>query len=225
MPRASMFGVPDISGWVPDFRAGYDQLAAQAGRLKALRGQRIAGTWAVLGTNGSHERWWNDLPVILQFTDGQQLEACWDHGDRLSISWNTIDVSVAPGRWQDYSLAWRRNGRPELSGVSGSVLTDVAGVEHAYWRGGDIDPGNPDTFDIAVAAGWAADGIWLQFNQADVCIVIFSGVDGNGLRSELPSAWKDWRLFTLLLAAILRGPGISGYGERLSRSCDARRCR
>src|SRR5579862_5579741 len=126
MPRPDMFGVPDISGWVPDFRAGYEQLRAQAGRLKALRGQRIEGTWAVLGTNGSHERWWYDLPVILQFTDGQQLEVCWDYRGRLSISWNTIDVSVAAGRWRDYSLTWRRDGQPELSGVRGSVLTDVA---------------------------------------------------------------------------------------------------
>jgi len=51
MPMAGMFGVPDISGWVPDFRAGYEQLRAQSGRLKALRGWRIEGTWAVLGAN------------------------------------------------------------------------------------------------------------------------------------------------------------------------------
>ena len=200
MPRADMFGVPDISGWVPDFKAGYDQLRAQADRLKALRGQQIEGTWAVLGTKGSHERWWNDLPVILQFTDGQQLEVCWDYRDRLSISWNTIDASDIPGRWQDYSLTWRRDGQPELSGVRGSVLADVAGLEQAYWRGEEPDPRSPDF--PAGAAGWDAHGIWLQTSQAGVRI--FSNMEGNGLANEPPSAREDWRLFTLLLAAVLR---------------------
>ena len=203
MPKADMYGVPDVSRWVPDFRAGYDQLRAQAGRLKALRGRRIAGTWVVLGTSGSHERWWNDLPVILQFADGQQLEVCWDFRDRVSISWNTIDVSVTPGRWMDYSLTWQRDGQPALSGVTGSVLTEVSGMEQAYWRGVDIiDPGNPG---ITAAAGWDARGIWLQTSQADVRI--YSGVDGNGLSNEEPpGAWKDWRLLTLLPAA-----GNSGW--------------
>jgi hypothetical protein len=56
-------------------------------------------------------------------------------------------------------------------------------------------------FDIAGAAGWDAHGIWLQASQAGVRI--FSWMDGNGLGSEPPSAWKDWRLFTLLLAPVL----------------------
>jgi hypothetical protein len=199
-----MLGVQDISRWVPRFRAGYDQLRAQAARLKALRGQRIAGTWAVLGTSEGHERWWNDLPVILQLTGGQQLEVCWDERDRLSISWSTIDVSVTPGRWQDYSLTWRQDGQPGLSGVKGGVLTDVAGIEHAYYQP-DFDPGTPQALLLSEPAGWDAGGIWLRTSQADLRIV--SGADGNYLGSDSPDAWgEDWRLFTLLLAAILRAP-------------------
>lgn len=207
MLPADMSMGSDISGWVPDFRAGYDQLRAQAGRLKALRGQRIVGTWAVLGREvhgrqGSKERWWNDLPVILRFADGQQLEVCWDVRDRISISWNTIDVSVSPGGWlTTFSLTWRRNGQPELTGVEGGVLTDVIGVEDAYWRGADIDLRNPDTFDIVEPTGWDASGIWLKTSQAD--LHIFSWVEGNGLGNEPPSAKKHWRLFTLLWAVIV----------------------
>ena len=200
-PTPDMLGVPDISRWMPGFRAGYDQLRAYAARLKALRGQQIVGTWAVLVTSENRERWWNDLPVILQFTDGQQLEVCWDVPDRLSLSWNTIDVSVTPGHWQDYSLTWRRDGQPELSGVSGGVLTDVVGVEHAYYQPEDFDPGNPDTLYLSEPAGWHAGGIWLRTSRAD--LRIYTGADGNYLGNEPPGAWgADWRLFTLLLSTI-----------------------
>ena len=53
MPRADMFGVPDISGWVPDFRAGYDQLRGQAEELLVAVPAVVLGDDRAAGQQGS----------------------------------------------------------------------------------------------------------------------------------------------------------------------------
>jgi hypothetical protein len=213
-PAEDMPMVPGVPGWTPDFRMGYDQSRAQADRLKALRGRQVTGTWVALsaGVRGrdGQNRWWPDLPVILQLEDEQQLEVCWDLWDRLSISWDTIEVSAPPGgRLAEYALTWRQNGQPELSAIEGGVLTGLMGVENAYWGGTNITgPGDPDALD-AEPTGWQAAGIWLRTSKAD--LTICAGADGNHLKSGSPAAERHWRPFALLQAAIglkPQDPGI-----------------
>lgn len=105
----------DISGWVPDWGSAATQLASHGPRLRSLRGRRVVQTWIVWILDS--DCWFADLPVVVVFDDGSQLEVCWQKFDELSISWNTIDVNVTPrcggpGPWRGawmLSLLWARS--------------------------------------------------------------------------------------------------------------------
>lgn len=120
----------DVSGWQPNWLTARDQLRAHAVVLKELRGQRITRTWMVW--DNQHDRWLADLPVIVSFDDGHQLEVCWQKFDDLSIIWNTINVELTPIAWVTWPLTWRTSGHPALGLVAGDTLTDVAGTEHLF---------------------------------------------------------------------------------------------
>jgi hypothetical protein len=85
---------PQISGWAPDFLPADEQFDRQANRLRSLLGAQVADAWVVW--NLEHDAWFADLPVVLQMESGLQVEVCWEKSDDLSITWDTIDVSVKP---------------------------------------------------------------------------------------------------------------------------------
>ena len=69
-------------------------LAAQADRLSALVGRRLTGAWTVWIERV--DEWFADMPVVLQFDDGTQLEVCWQKLDDLTLSWNTTGSASSP---------------------------------------------------------------------------------------------------------------------------------
>lgn len=176
----------DVSGWEPDWRPGAEQLRSQSDRLKALRGLRITGAWVAWITDRG--KWFADLPIVVQFEDEHQVEVCWQKLDELSITWNTVDVTVTPTAW----VTWRRNVHPALSAIEGDVLTDVAGTEHLFTtRQARPVPEEAD----ATHSTWLTGGIWLKTGQAG--LHIFNALDENGLSNEPPERQGDQRLIPL----------------------------
>ena len=82
-----------MSGWNADYAPAPEQLRRQRSRLLALVGQRLRAGW--VGWELARDRWQPVIPVVLVFDGGVQLELAWDAADRLSISWNTIDLRAA----------------------------------------------------------------------------------------------------------------------------------
>lgn len=44
------------------------------------------------------------MPIVLRLDHGPQLEVCWEKFDDLSITWDTIDVTVKPRAWVEWPL-------------------------------------------------------------------------------------------------------------------------
>jgi hypothetical protein len=104
---------PQVSGWKPDFLSADEQFDRQTTRLRSIIGLRLTETWLVW--NLEHDEWFADLPVVLRLNDGPQLEVCWEKMDDLSVTWDTIDVTVTPKAWVEWPLEWRREAHPALA--------------------------------------------------------------------------------------------------------------
>ena len=139
----------DVSGWQPDWLSGVEQIGAHAARLKELCGQRITHTWVVW--DNREDEWFPDLPVVVRFEHGRQLEVCWQKFDDLSTTWNTINVQLAPA-YSPFVLAWRPSGHPAVAVVVGDTLTGVVGTKTRL-----------------SAYEWQCDGIWLQASLSRGC--------------------------------------------------------
>jgi len=57
---------------------------------------------------------------------GSQLEVSWEKFDHVSITWDTIDVTVTPKAWVEWPLEWRPRALPELASVVGATFQDLA---------------------------------------------------------------------------------------------------
>lgn len=181
--RAVASSYPTLAGWQSDFRPAPEQLERQAARLRALVGRRITEIWTV-GIAG--ERWIADLPVIVCFDDGTQLEICWEHLDALSLTWHTIALGTPPGWWEEWELEWRREAEPVLADVVGGVVADVRATTFRL----EVQGAEGGTTS---RAAWMTAGLWLGTDTGGLHVV--NALDENGLSGELPvrDATRDWR--------------------------------
>ena len=169
-----------LSGWTPDWRAGHEQRDRATPVLRGLVGHRITATW--VAWDPDDDSWFNDAPVVLVFDDGRQLELCWQKFDDLSITWDTLDLSVTP-TWFERPLAWRRDALDVLRDVAGATVTDLAWTEHRlvigrsrWWRR-----------DGSVS--WLVGGLWLGTDAGGV--LVHDGLDENRLAGVLPTPGRE----------------------------------
>lgn len=176
----------DVSGWQPAWKPADTQLHTHAERLRSLPGRRVSDTWIVW--NLEHDQWFADLPVLVQFDDGQQLEVGWQKFDDLSITWNTIDVAVTPHAWVTWPLEWRSQAHPALSEITEHEVVQVEATEHLFTTR-RVSPPN-DSQSV-----WITSGIWLQTDHAG--LHIFNALDENGLSNEPPLTSPELRRFPI----------------------------
>jgi hypothetical protein len=169
---------------VPDFLSADTQLDRQAARLRSLSGLRVGETWTVWDLE--RDRWFADLPVVLRLEHGPRLEVCWEQLDALSITWDTIDVTVRPRAWVDGPLEWRHAAHPALEATVGATLGRISATTFHFVITNAADP--QDT-----RANWLTTGLWLATNSGG--LHIYNALDENGLSTETPprDADHDWR--------------------------------
>lgn len=154
-----------------DFVTAPEQLRRQQSALNALLGQRLQNGW--VGWDPERDRWQPNFPVVLGFDGGVQLEIAWQGWDKLSITWNTIDLTIAPtivGRPHD----WRPSQPAPIAAVAGRVLTGWVVTEEPYF------PGETDLtgeLPMDAASGWVMQGLLFQFDG--VGLHVFCGGTGN----------------------------------------------
>jgi len=176
----------DVSGWRPTWADARTQLRLHDMDLQSLRGRRVLDAWIVWDLD--RDTWFADLPVVLQFDDGRQLEICWQKFDELSISWNTIDTAIPPTAWVSWSLDWRVRAHPAFDEIIGRNVTHVEGTEHLLTTRRLLPPGDG-------TSAWLCSGIWLQ--AGDVGLHVFNALDENGLSNEPPIAGPTLRRISI----------------------------
>ena len=176
----------DVSGWQPAWEAAQTQLQLQAVRLGSLREHSIVDAWIVW--NLEHDKWFADLPVVLEFDDGRRLEVSWQTFDELSISWNTIDVAVTPLAWVTWPLEWRSQNHPALRNVVGQVVRRVEATQHLV---------TTRRVDAAAdtSSAWMTSGVWLQTTGSG--LHLFNALDENGLSNNPPVDGAELRRVTI----------------------------
>lgn len=174
---------PHVSGWRPDFRPADEKFGRQSVLLRALIGRRLLESWTVRFVGDDR---FADLPIVLRFDDGAQMEACWENLDDLSLTWNTIDLGTTPHAWVDDALEWRRDTDDALTSVAGGIVTDVLATRFLFET--------RNAFDQAErSAVWLTTGLWLATDRGD--LHMFNALDENGVTAERPErdATHDWR--------------------------------
>ena len=180
----------EISGWNPPWAPAADQLNLHREELLSLRGHRIIDSWLVW--NLEHDEWFADLPVVLVLDDRRQLEVSWEKLDDLSISWNTIDVSVTPTAWVTWPLTWRSQGHESLRIVTGRTIMSVASTEHRFTTR-QVEPPPPP--GAATNSTWLVSGIWLETDGPG--LHIFNALDENGLTNDRVESGENNRVRAL----------------------------
>jgi hypothetical protein len=173
----------DVSGWIPQWAPARDQLKRQRLNLRALHRHRIVDSWLVWDLQ--HDTWFADLPVVLMFDHGEQLEVSWQKFDDLSITWNTIDTKRTPIAWVDWPLTWRPQGHAALRAITRQTITSTAATEHRFVTRQIAPPTNDEH------STWLVGGIWLGTDAGG--LHIFNALDENGLSGEMPSDGPDNR--------------------------------
>lgn len=165
-----------ISGWQPDWQEGTEQISRHADALASLIGTELTGAWTA--RIGSQDQWFADMPVVLQFSDGRQLELCWQKFDELSVSWNTIDLNgelVWPAPEID-TLSWRPWAHDALTAMRSARVTNVARTEFLFTTS-DVDyPHRPQS------KTWLTGGVW--FGASELGLHVFNALDENGLSNS-----------------------------------------
>jgi hypothetical protein len=147
---------PDVSGWLPEFLPADEQFAQQAERLRSLVGSRITGAWIVW--NLEDDKWFADLPVVLQFDHLPQLELCWEKFDDLSITWDTVDLTVTPKAWVEWPLEWREQAHPAVASVVGTTVDQISATTSRFVTQNVDHPHE-------VRAVWLMTGLWLATSR------------------------------------------------------------
>ncbi|MEU8077826.1 hypothetical protein AB0B31_20510 [Catellatospora citrea] len=172
-----------MSGWRSDYLRARVQLDRQRSRLLGLVGRRVAAGWTGWDPAG---RWFAGIPLVLVFDDGLQLELEWGKWDALSITWNTVDLTVAPQVIGE-PYQWRSSAPEAVAAVVGRTVTGFAVTEGPYFRddsGDDMYFSGGDRSDLPMhlLAGWVTCGLWIATGDAGVHV--YNGVDANGISSS-----------------------------------------
>jgi hypothetical protein len=182
---------PDVSGWRPRWVSAQEQVTAARDDLLSLPGHRVVAAWGVW--NLELGQWFADLPVVMEFDHGRRLEICWQKFDDLSITWNTIDVSVAPVAWVTWPLIWRADAHPALTAMVDELVTTVAVTEHLFTTR-VVNP-VPQDGGSGEALVWLTSGLWLGTEMTG--LHVFNALDENGLSNEPPQVGDDLRMKAL----------------------------
>ena len=172
----------DVSGWAPRWLPAREQVERQAASLHAVLGNVIVDAWLVWDLE--HDEWFADLPVVLRFDDGRQLEVCWQKFDDLSVTWNTIDTDTHPHAWVEWPLEWRAGAHQALESNIGSALRGVFLTEHLFTTQRVDHPEPPSSV-------WLASGLW--FETTGPGLHVFNALDENGLSVDAPTQDKGHR--------------------------------
>ncbi|MEV8514481.1 hypothetical protein [Dactylosporangium sp. NPDC051484] len=138
-----------MSGWRSNFLPAPTQLRRQRSDLLALMGRRLQAGWT--GWHPERDQWDSDIPLVLVFDGGVQLELAWQAWNSLSITWNTIDLRTTP-LILGWPHEWRSSELDPLAAVAGRTLTGWAVTESPYFRG-DVDLSGELPMDNV--AGWS----------------------------------------------------------------------
>jgi hypothetical protein len=168
--RVSTF---EISGWVPNLATAEAQIADHAADLRSVVGRRVIDAW--IAWDLEHDRWFADLPVVLELDSQDRLELSWQKFDDLSITWNSIDVSIAPKAWVTWPLEWRVRAHPALAAFVGNVVESVEVTHHRFTT---VRAAHPEQ---EPASTWLAGGIWFG---ASTGLHVFNALDENGLSND-----------------------------------------
>lgn len=168
---------------MPDFRPADSQLERQKGRLHSLIGDEVTDAWVVW--NLEHDRWFADLPIVVQLKSGEQLELSWEKFDDLSITWNSIDLTITPIAWVTWPLEWRRQALPELDAIAGAVVKELA-VSRFLFTTEAVYP-TKSRNEV-----WLTSGIWIGTHGAG--LHVYNALDENGVSAQPPlrDAHTDW---------------------------------
>ena len=180
-----------VSGWVAQFLPGQEQISVHREKLLALVGSRLTNAWIVW--NLDDDTWFADLPVVLQFDNDVQLELCWEKFDDLAVSWNTVDVSIAPTAWVTWPLEWRSRAHESLANAVGSVVTDVSVLEYFLGTPSGVWARLPRR--KAKPGSGEANGLWFDTDRGG--LHVFNALDENGLSNDRPSDGRDHRVTNL----------------------------
>jgi hypothetical protein len=133
-------------------------------RLSSLVGRQLTALWLIW--RQGDEDWFGDGPAILDF-ESQRVEICHREFDKVSITWNSIDVDE-PLDSSYFRLALRSKGPRDLEQLVGQTLTSVALLE---WEAQDANQGN-------VAVNFVfPNGSLAVYNWIDATAIFFDGPD------------------------------------------------
>lgn len=191
-----------VSGWRADFRPAEEQLSTQAERLRTLVGDEVSSTWVVWQLQ--HDSWFADMPVVLKFRSGVQLEIAWQKFDELSVSWNTIDTDRPPAAWPWFdSFRWRPDGLPELVAAVGRRIKGIAVTSFESETTDVTDPRITNTKDVHSA--WLTSGIW--FDLGATGLHIYNSLDENAVADAAPFMDQQHSIRSLTSFGMIRGEG------------------
>lgn len=173
----------DVSGWAPEWLPAGEHVEGQSASLHAVLGRVIVDAWLVWDLE--HDAWFADLPVVLQFDNGRQLEVCWQKFDDLSLTWNTIDTYTRPRAWVEWPLEWRRDAHHAVESNVGSALRGICLTEHLFTTHRVDQPEPP-------SGVWLASGLW--FETTGPGLHVFNALDENGVSSGAPAQDEGHRL-------------------------------
>ena len=99
------------------YESATEALASESQSLSELIGATLEAAWLATDTDGD---WFNDEPVLLQFSNGRQLEIGVYQVGLLALTWDTVDTEL-PANWLG---CWSQTLKWELATTEpwGSVL-------------------------------------------------------------------------------------------------------
>jgi hypothetical protein len=165
-----------VSGWRPDFRAAGERLSDRSETLLALVGRPVVAGWTIW--DHERRRWFPVGPLVLVLDDGSQVEIAWRGGNDLSITRDTVDLTV-PARVIGKAWAWRASEPQPVAAIAGRTITGFAAVETPCFDGGEDLSGELPMDRVKC---WLADGLWIEFG--DVGLHVYNGADENGYSSS-----------------------------------------
>ena len=77
------------------YESATEALASESQSLSELIGATLEAAWLATDTDGD---WFNDEPVLLQFSNGRQLEIGVYQVGLLALTWDTVDTEL-PANW------------------------------------------------------------------------------------------------------------------------------
>ena len=173
-----------IADWEPHWLPGGEQLRQQAAALRSLVGTRVETTWGVWDLD--QDAWFEDMPVVLCFDDGRQLEVCWQKFDDLSITWGTVDLEAAPAGFGSWRLQWRRGAHSVLASIEGGRVTDVQSTSHLFRTFSE---------DGKESSEWLIGGLIVHTDLGP--LHIFNKLDANDLSLDPVVEGPDLRVYDL----------------------------